>query len=209
MTKPLDPDALRAKVATLVDLWRRGESIRLREAAVHERERTALRSAIRQTEAELRLIIDGVRDHAISLLDPEGRVRTFNAPAERIKGYRLDEVQGRHFEMFFTPEDRASGLPQRELTEAMAHGRFELEGWRQRKDGSRFYAAVSLSALRDPDGRLAGFVKVTQDITERRRLTEALSLREAELRLIIDGVRDHAISLLDPQGRVRTFNASG
>ena len=82
LTKPLNPDALRAKVAALVDLWRRGESIRLREAAVHERERTALRSAIRQTEAELRLIIDGVRDHAISLLDPEGRVRTFNAPAD-------------------------------------------------------------------------------------------------------------------------------
>jgi PAS domain S-box-containing protein len=207
LAKPLDPDVLRAKVMALVDLWRRAESIRAREAEVHERERAALRSAIQQTEAELRLIIDGVRDHAISLLDPEGRIRTFNGPAERIKGYKLAEVQGRHFEMFFTPEDRAAGLPQRELREAVAHGRFELEGWRQRKDGSRFYAAVSLSALCDPDGRLIGFVKVTQDITERRRLAETLSLREAELRLIIDGVRDHAISLLDPEGRIRTFNA--
>ena len=207
LTKPLDPQALRAKVAALVDLWHRGESLRLREMALYEQERAALRYAVQQTEAELRLIIDGVRDHAISLLDPEGRVRTFNASAERIKGYTLAEVQGRHFEMFFTPEDRLAGLPQRELTEAAAHGRFEVEGWRQRKDGSRFYAAVSISALRDQDGRLTGFVKVTQDVTERRRLSEALRLREAELRLIIDGVRDHAISLLDPEGRVRTFNA--
>jgi PAS domain S-box-containing protein len=208
LTKPLNPDAFRAKVSVLVDLWRRGESIRVREAEVHERERAALRSAIQQTEAELRLIIDGVRDHAISLLDPTGRIRTFNAPAERIKGYRLDEVQGRHFEMFFTQEDREAGLPERELREAASRGRFEIEGWRQRKDGSRFYAAVSLSALRGPDGRLVGFVKVTQDITERRQLSDALRLREAELRLIIDGVRDHAISLLDPEGRIRTFNAS-
>ncbi len=202
-----EPDALRAKVAVAVDAWRRGASIPSRDTPLDDRERAALRSAVRQTEAELRLIIDGVRDHAISLLDPEGRIRTFNAPAQRIKGYTLDEVQGRHFEMFFTPEDRAAGLPQRELREAAAHGRFEIEGWRQRKDGSRFYAAVSISSLRDPDGRLTGFVKVTQDITERRRLSEALRIREAELRLIIDGVRDHAISLLDPEGRIRTFNA--
>src|SRR6185295_6749614 len=144
----------------------------VREAEVYEKERAALRSAMYQTATELRLIIDGVRDHAISLLDPEGKIRTFNVPAERIKGYSLAEVQGRHFEMFFTPEDRAAGLPQRELTEAAANGRFEGEGWRQRKDGSRFYAAVSLSPLRDHAGALVGFVKVTQDISERKRATE-------------------------------------
>jgi PAS domain S-box-containing protein len=207
LARTIDPDLLRAKVMALVDLWRRGESIRAREASLHERERAALLSAVHQTEAELRLIIDGVRDHAISLLDEQGCIRTFNKPAERIKGYALAEVQGRHFEMFFTPEDRAGGLPQRELTEAAANGRFEGEGWRQRKDGSRFYAAVSLSPLRDHDGALVGFVKVTQDITERRRLSEELRLRESQLRLIIDGVRDHAISLLDPEGRIITFNA--
>ena len=205
LAKPLDPNALRAKVAALVDLWRRGESIRAREAAVHERERTALRSVIRQTEAELRLIIDGVRDHAISLLDPEGRVRTFNAPAERIKGYKLAEVQGRHFEMFFTPEDRAAGLPERELAAARAHGRAELEGWRQKKDGSKFYAAVSISALRDENGGLVGFVKVTQDITQRRELTEALGASEHQLRLIVDAIPG-LVAYVNPDGTYRTVN---
>ena len=121
-------------------------------------ERRRLTEALSLREAELRLIIDGVRDHAISLLDPQGRIRTFNASAERIKGYKLAEVQGRHFEMFFTPEDRAAGLPERELASARAQGRAELEGWRQKKDGSKFYAAVSISALRD-DNRRAGRIR--------------------------------------------------
>jgi PAS domain S-box-containing protein len=205
LTKPLDPDALRAKVAALVNLWRRGESIRLREMALYEQERAALRSAMRQTEAELRLIIDGVRDHAISLLDPEGRIRTFNAPAERIKGYTLAEVQGCHFEMFFTPEDRAAALPARELAEARTHGRCELEGWRQRKDGSRFYAAVSLSAVRDADDNLVGFVKVTQDITPRRQLSEALRLSESQLRLIVDAIPG-LVAYVNPDKTYRTVN---
>ncbi len=143
---------------------------------------------LRRQEQRLRLILDGVRDHAISMLDPEGIVQTFNAPAERIKGYPLAEVQGRYFGMFFTPEDRASGLPELELATARTKGRYEGEGWRQRKDGSRFYAAVSLSALHDPSGELVGFVKVTQDRTRHRELTEALQRREAELRLIIDAI---------------------
>jgi PAS domain S-box-containing protein len=205
LTKPLDPDAVRAKVAALVDLWRRGESIRGREMALHEQERAALRSAVRQTEAELRLIIDGVRDHAISLLDPEGRIRTFNAPAERIKGYTLAEVQGRHFEMFFTAEDRAAALPARELAEARTQGRCELEGWRQRKDGSRFYAAVSISAVRDADGDLVGFVKVTQDITQRRQLSEALRTSESQLRLIVDAIPG-LVAYVNPDKRYRTVN---
>lgn len=205
LTRPLDPEALRAKVATLVGLWRRGNAVHLREMALHEQERALLRSAMRQTEAELRLIIDGVRDHAISLLDPEGRIRTFNAPAERIKGYALDEVRGRHFEMFFTPEDRAAALPARELAEARAHGRCELEGWRQRKDGSRFYAAVSLSAVRDADDNLAGFVKVTQDITARRQLSEALRASEGQLRLIVDAIPG-LVAYVNPDKTYRTLN---
>jgi PAS domain S-box-containing protein len=162
---------------------------------------------LRRQEQRLRLIIDGVRDHAISMLDAEGRVITFNAPAKRIKGYRLSEVQGQHFRMFFTPEDRAKRIPEHELDVARAQGRFEGEGWRQRKDGSLFYAAVSLSAVHDPSGELVGFVKVTQDRTHYRELTEALRERETQLKLIIDGVRDHAISMLDPEGRIVTINA--
>jgi len=190
LARPIDPDLLRAKVMVLVDLWWR---------------RAALLSSVQQTEAELRLIIDGVRDHAISLLDAQGRIRTFNKPAERIKGYALAEVQGRHFEMFFTPEDRAGGLPQRELTEAAAHGRFEGEGWRQRKDGSRFYAAVSLSPLRDHDGALVGFVKVTQDITERRRMAQELRARENQLRLIVDAIPG-LVAYVNPDATFRTVN---
>jgi PAS domain S-box-containing protein len=133
-------------------------------------------ATLRRQDQRLRLILDGVRDHAISMLDPEGRVETFNAPAERIKGYSLDEVRGQYYGMFFTPDDRAAGLPEREIEVARAIGRYEGEGWRQRKDGSRFYAMVSLSALRDASGELVGFVKVTQDITERRALAEEASV---------------------------------
>ncbi|MDO9020979.1 MAG: PAS domain-containing protein [Deltaproteobacteria bacterium] len=129
-------------------------------------------AALRRQDQRLRLILDGVRDHAISMLAPDGTVETFNAPAERIKGYALAEVQGRHYGMFFTPDDQAAGLPGVELDVARATGRYEGEGWRQRKDGSRFYAMVSMSALRGDAGELVGFVKVTQDITERRTLAE-------------------------------------
>jgi PAS domain S-box-containing protein len=188
LSKPYDPDALRAKVLALVEQWRRGDILRAQQAQQHDKERAALQSAIRKGEADLRLIIDGVRDHAISMLDPAGNIKTFNAPAERIKGYALSEVQGRNFEIFFTEEDRARGLPQAEIETARMHGRYEGEGWRRRKDGSLFYAAVSLSALRDEAGGLLGFVKVTQDITERRQLSEALRRREAEMRLIIDAI---------------------
>lgn len=139
-----------------------------------ERRRTEVE--LRRQDRRLQLILDGVRDHAISMLDPEGRVETFNAPAERIKGYPLSEVQGRYYGMFFTPADRASGLPELELAVAREQGRYQGEGWRQRKDGSLFYATVSLSALRDASGELVGFVKVTRDVTERRRAEESARL---------------------------------
>ncbi|WP_053231344.1 PAS domain S-box protein [Sandaracinus amylolyticus] len=172
-----------------------------------ELERQRVQRELQRQEERLRLIVDGVRDHAISVLDAEGRIVTFNAAAAQIKGYQLAEVQGQHFRVFFTEEDRASGLPELELETARAHGRYEGEGWRLRKDGSRFYAAVSLSALHDPSGEIVGFVKVTQDRTRYRELTDALQERETRLQLILDGVRDHAISMLDPEGRVVTFNA--
>jgi PAS domain S-box-containing protein len=188
LARPYEPMVLRAKVQTLAEMWQRGETLRAREARQHEQERAVLQAAVRKGAADLRLIVDGVRDHAISMLDPDGNIKTFNAPAERIKGYSLSEVQGRHFEIFFTPEDRARGLPEIEIETARVQGRYEGEGWRQRKDGSRFYAAVSLSALRNDQGGLLGFVKVTQDITEKRQLSESLLQREAELRLIIDAI---------------------
>jgi PAS domain S-box-containing protein len=153
-----------------------------------DRERQRIERELRQQEQRLRLIVEGVRDHAISMLDPDGRIVTFNRAAQRIKGHALEDVRGRHFGLFFTPEDRASGLPELELKTAREQGRYEGEGWRERKDGSRFYAAVSLSRLLDDSGELVGFVKVTQDRTRYRELGEALQRRESELRLIVDAI---------------------
>jgi PAS domain S-box-containing protein len=120
---------------------------------------------LRIREAELRLILDGVRDHAISLLDPAGHIITWNAAAEIIKGFTLDEVKGRYFGMLFIDEDQRAGVPERELEVARATGKFVGEGVRRRKDGGRFFGSMSLSALCDPEGALLGFVKVTRDIT--------------------------------------------
>jgi PAS domain S-box-containing protein len=156
------------------------------DVAVQERQR--IERELRQQEQRLRLIVDGVRDHAISMLDPDGRIVTFNRAAQEIKGHALEDVRGQHFGIFFTPEDRASGLPELELKTAREHGRYDGEGWRERKDGSRFYAAVSLSRLQDDSGELVGFVKVTQDRTRSRELSDALQRRESELRLIIDAI---------------------
>lgn len=136
----------------------------------------------------LRLLIDSVVDYAIFILDPQGRVASWNAGAERIKGYRAEEILGRHFSVFY-PEDVArSGWPEEELERATAAGRFEDEGWRIRKDGSRFWANVIITALRDADGKLHGFAKVTRDMSQRRlheqhieQLTRELERRVAEL----------------------------
>jgi PAS domain S-box-containing protein len=155
---------------------------------VVDQERQRIERELRQQEQRLRLIVEGVRDHAISMLDPNGRIVTMNRAAQQIKGHKLEDVRGRYFGLFFTPEDRGSGLPELELKTAREHGRYEGEGWRERKDGSRFYAAVSLSPLLDDSGELVGFVKVTQDRTRYRELGEALQRRESELRLIVDAI---------------------
>ncbi len=128
--------------------------------------------ALRQSEARLRLMIESVRDYAIFMLDPRGYVVTWNPGAERIKGYASDEIVGQHFSLFFTQEDIANKKPDRELTAAAEEGRFEDEAWRVRKDGSRFWANVVISAVRDASGTLIGFTKVTRDLSERRRMEE-------------------------------------
>jgi PAS domain S-box-containing protein len=135
-----------------------------------------------------RLLVESVRDYAIFHLDPEGNVLSWNAGAERLKGYSADEIRGRHFSLFYTPEDLAAGKPERELREATEAGRCEDEGWRVRKDGSRFWGIVVITAMRDGDGRLMGFAKVTRDLTGRKRLeetqralTERLQLANREL----------------------------
>jgi PAS domain S-box-containing protein len=127
---------------------------------------------LQQSEERYRLLVESVKDYAIYMLDPEGHVVTWNEGAQRIKGYTAEEILGRHFSAFYPPEDGAAGKPQRLLEAAARDGRVEDETWRVRKDGSRFWADVVVTALRDPEGRLRGFAKVTRDLTERRRNEE-------------------------------------
>jgi PAS domain S-box-containing protein len=129
---------------------------------------------------QFRLLVESVKDYAIFLLTPEGRVATWNAGAEAIKGYLATEIVGQHFSRFYEAEAVARGWPQHELALALANGRFEDEGWRVRKDGSRFWASVVITALRGNDGALAGFAKVTRDLTTRRRVEE---LQRSERRM--------------------------
>ncbi|HTL25105.1 MAG TPA: PAS domain S-box protein [Burkholderiales bacterium] len=137
--------------------------------------------AQRRSEEQFHLLVAGVGDYAIYLLDPQGRVSTWNLGAERIKGYAADEILGQNFARFFTPEDQAAGMPARALEIAAREGRYEAESIRVRKDGTRFWANVVLNSLRDASGKLRGFAKVTRDVTERRRREEALEQAQAEL----------------------------
>jgi len=142
----------------------------------------------------------------VFVLDPQGNVRTWNDGAERLKGYTPDEIIGRHFSTFYTREAVDSGWPQHELKVAGAEGRFEDEGWRVRKDGSRFWANVVITALRDDNGKLVGFSKITRDLSDRRLHEEALRQSEERFRLLIESVQDYAIFMLDPEGTVTSWN---
>lgn len=161
-----------------------------------------------ESERAFRLLVQGVTDYAIYLLDPDGLVSNWNSGAERIKGYGADEIIGQHFSRFYPPEDRDAGLPAKALDEARRTGRFEAEGWRVRKDGSRFFASVVIDAIHE-DGVLVGFAKITRDITERIKATTALSESEHHFRLLVKSVTDYALYMLDPEGRVSSWNLGG
>ena len=158
-------------------------------------------------EDRFRLLLDAVTDYAIYMLDPTGVVASWNTGAERFKGYKPSEIVGQHFSRFYTEEDRAAGLPQRALDTATREGRFENVGWRVRKDGSRFWANVVIDPIRTPAGELLGFAKVTRDLTERRRAAESLRRSEEQFRRLVQGVTDYAIYMLDPEGRVSSWNS--
>jgi PAS domain S-box-containing protein len=151
------------------------------------------------------LLVESVRDYAIFALDPKGFILSWNAGAERIKGYKAHEVIGRHFSIFYPPESIGT-RPAEELRVAERDGRVEDEGWRLRKDGTQFWASVVVTALRDPQGRLVGFAKVTRDLTERRRADEQLRASEERFRVLVQSVRDYGIFMLDPDGRVASWN---
>ena len=162
--------------------------------------------ALRQSEQRFHHLIDSVIDYAIFSLDAGGHVATWNAGARRLKGYEVDEIVGQHFSVFYTPEDRAVGKPERVLSGARRDGRFEDEGWRVRKDGTRFWANVIVTPLRDERGEVVGFAKVTRDLTERRAVEQKLARSEERFRLLIDNLGDYAVYLLDPDGHVSTWN---
>jgi PAS domain S-box-containing protein len=144
-------------------------------------ERKAAEEVLRRSEEQFRLLVQGVTDYAIYMLDPEGKVASWNPGAQRIKGYEPNEIIGEHFSRFYTDEDKAEELPRRALEIATTEGRFEKEGWRLRKDGTRFWASVIIDAIRAEDGTLIGFAKVTRDVTEKREAQQALQRAQQEL----------------------------
>ncbi|HET9350810.1 MAG TPA: PAS domain S-box protein [Burkholderiales bacterium] len=154
-----------------------------------------------------KLLVEQAKDYALFLLDRDGRIMSWNAGAQRLKGYSAEEIVGRHFSTFYTREAVDRGWPQHELKIATAEGRFEDEGWRVRKDGSRFWANVVITALRDEEGRPLGFSKITRDLTDRKLHEEALRQSEERFRLLIEGVVDYAIFMLDTDGVVTSWNA--
>lgn len=158
------------------------------------------------SEERFRLLVEAVVDYGIFMLDPDGRIVSWNAGAERLKQYRRDEVIGRHFSLFYPPEAISAGWPDEELRRAKELGRFEDEGWRLRKDGTMFWANVVITALVGEDGQLDGYAKVTRDLTERRRHEEVLRESEQRFRLLIESVTDYAIFMLDKSGRIASWN---
>jgi len=154
-----------------------------------------------------RLLVEGVVDYAIYMLDPHGEIISWNPGAQRFKGYSAEEVIGTHFERFYTDTDRAVGVPMLALERAVKEGHFESEGWRVRKDGTRFWAHVMIDPIVDDAKKLIGFAKITRDLTESRNAAEELRQSQAQFQILVQGVTDYAIYLLDPTGHVSSWNS--
>jgi PAS domain S-box-containing protein len=154
-----------------------------------------------------RLLVDAITDYAIYMLDRDGNIVSWNTGASRFKGYAAEEIIGKNFATFYTEEDRRLDLPRIALGNAAAHGRYEAEGWRVRKDGSRFWVNAVIDAIKSPDGDVIGFAKITRDLTERRKAEEALRRSQELFRLLVESVTDYAIFMIDADGFVATWNA--
>lgn len=159
-------------------------------------------------ERSFRLLVEGITDYAIYMLDVEGRITNWNAGAQRIKGYQAEEIVGKHFSLFYTPEDKAKGLPARALEVAQSESHYLAEGWRVRKDGSRFFASVVIDPIYE-NGQLVGYAKITRDITERQTAAAELLKSENQFRTLVGGVTDYALYMLDPSGIVANWNVGG
>ena len=163
--------------------------------------------APKQEQRDFRLLIDGIIDYGVFMLDLNGVVQTWNSGAERMNGYTAGEIIGKHFSTFYPEQDLEAGKPAMELRVAASTGRFEEEGWRLRKDGSRFWANVVITALRDQTGVIRGYGKVTRDLTDRMQAEVRLKESEERFRLMVASVKDYAIIMLDPQGHIVSWNA--
>ncbi len=157
-------------------------------------------------EQRFELLVNSVTDYAIYMLDPEGYIATWNPGARRFKGYEEAEIIGTHYSAFFTEEDKAARLPWRALEVAAREGRYESEGWRIRKDGTRFWANAILDPVRDAQGNLLGFAKITRDISDRKEAERQLYESEQRFRMLVQGVRDYAIYMLDRDGYITNWN---
>jgi PAS domain S-box-containing protein len=181
-----------------------GESIFV--GIIHDlTERARTDQAVRDSERSFRLLVEGVTDYAIYMLDLDGRVTSWNSGAQRIKQYTAAEILGRHFREFYVEEERRNGEPERNLEVVRRAGRYEAEAWRVRKDGSQFWANVVMDPIRNEQGQLLGYAKITRDITERRRAEQVI--REAGVRIdtLVETAVDGVI-LIDTRGYIQTFN---
>jgi len=160
-----------------------------------------------ETDTLYRCLVEGVSDYAIYMLDPRGYVSSWNRGAQRFKGYTADEIIGQHFSVFYPDEDRANGMPARALGISASEGRFEDRAWRVRKDGSQFRAHVIIDPIRTDDGHLIGYAKITRDVSDSYAQEQALRESEQRFRLLVSGVTDYAIYMLDLKGHVSSWNA--
>src|SRR5437660_2198923 len=165
--KPVVPQVLQTKVSVFVDLFQMNERLK--------------QQAVRQSEERFRLIVESLQDYAVFMMNPEGRVTLWNLGAERIWGWEQDEVLDQSFARFYSPEDQAANQPNYTLSQTIAHGRHEEEGWRDRKDGSRFWANVVYTSVQDDQRDLIGFSAVTRDVPDRKRAEDELQMLTAEM----------------------------
>jgi PAS domain S-box-containing protein len=170
-------------------------------------QRMAAQQRVLDSERRFRLLVEGVTDYAIVMLDASGVVVNWNAGAQRMSGYQVDEIVGQHFSRFYTREDRAAGVPLRALDAAAREGRHESEGWHIRKDGIRFWVSSVIDAIRNESDELVGFAHITRDISEHRAAQEALRESERQFRLLVRGITDYALYMLDPNGIVTSWNS--